>query len=285
MKYFDDSERSIISTENIQGALPVFNDYAIDNDILKPCMIKGLGKLYFPFLHKEMPHHFARLYEGDNSNIINFAKSYGMLGRELLVASQIYDPNKRKGYPETVEWIKAHSKSVHICLSIINHLKQFPHDSSVNYENPPLNEYLSQFLLNGNTYHLVNVGNTYEIQSITFGKEIDLYKDAIRILQELINCNLCHFYRSIELQANGNISNNYNFTALIEVIYWILADTVVNGHVKQCEECGRVFIQTDKRQRYCPIMREAKELHSNLKDSTCAIRHRVRTWRKNHETT
>lgn len=280
MDYFDDNERSRILTENIQGALPVFDRYTIENGILKPCKETSLNKLYFPYLHKEIPTHFSYLYDGKDSDIINFVNSYGMLGRDLLIASQTDDLEKRKKYPETVEWIKAHSKSVNICLTIKNHLQKFEFQSNVTYENPPLKEYLDQYILNENAYQFTNVGNTYEIQNIIFRRENNLYKDAIRVLQELINCNLCYFYRSIELLDNGNLSNNYNFTALIEVIYWILADTIVNGRVKQCAECGRVFIQTDRRQKYCPLMKETKELYPNIKDSACATRHRVRKWRK-----
>lgn len=283
MKYFDDDERALILSENIQGVLPVFSCYLLKNGVITPPYKVTLRHLYFPFLHKELPSHFAHLYVGTDSDIMGFINSYGMLGRAFLIADKTRRVEERQKYPESVDWIRAHSKTIDICLTIKNHLQKFECYDIASYKNPPLEDYIKQFLIRPNCYKFEDIGETYNITTMQFIGENSLYQDAIKILQELINCNIRYFYRTIELLENGHLSNNYNFTALIEVIYWIVADTLISGTVKQCEECGRVFIQTDKRQKYCPIMKDVKTQYPNIKDSPCAVRHRVRVWRDAHK--
>jgi hypothetical protein len=67
------------------------------------------------------------------------------------------------------------------------------------------------------------------------------------------------------------------FTALIETAYWHLANLIDGGTVKRCEDCSAIFIQRDRRQRFCPPSYNPKS--SSRQHSRCGTRKRVREFR------
>jgi hypothetical protein len=55
---------------------------------------------------------------------------------------------------------------------------------------------------------------------------------------------------------DGRLRTNWGSIALIDTIYSLLADALAGDRMRVCEHCARPFVQTDKRQRFCPPMRD-----------------------------
>jgi len=97
---------------------------------------------------------------------------------------------------------------------------------------------------------------------------------ARQVRRSLINPNIKGISRVLK-EVGGKDQSLLQFQALIEVAYWQLADVVDGGRVRRCEAsgCGAVFIQKDRRQRFCPPRFAQQE-------SPCAIRERVGNFRQ-----
>jgi hypothetical protein len=64
----------------------------------------------------------------------------------------------------------------------------------------------------------------------------------------------------------------FRFKALIQLIYWQLADWIDGGRLRQCAECQTYFFAEDGRQRFCPPP-------LGVDESRCARRARMRALR------
>jgi hypothetical protein len=64
----------------------------------------------------------------------------------------------------------------------------------------------------------------------------------------------------------------FEFRALIQLIYWRLADMAGSSSLRQCEECSTYFFCSDPRQRFCPPP-------TGIRESRCAKRQRMRQLR------
>ena len=73
--------------------------------------------------------------------------------------------------------------------------------------------------------------------------------------------------------------SDFRYQALIEVIYWHLADTLTGRRIRRCKAqgCGGLFAQTDPRQLYCPPPIGVRG------KSRCAERERKRRQRKTNQ--
>jgi hypothetical protein len=92
------------------------------------------------------------------------------------------------------------------------------------------------------------------------------------ILRYLLNANLGETGRRIQIVASGP-RTVFTFRALIEVIYWQLADLMDKSAIRRCVECGRIFTGTNSRIRFCPPA-------SGQTISPCKSRFNVRLHRK-----
>lgn len=279
---FDRQEIKQVSIEeSFNNIWIVYEDYEIKNGALNAK--DGGNRAYAPIGYKNLPREIADLYHKKSDEaVIVFAKKYGHLGRMELFTSKQTDElieqrmktNKRNNnYLETLDWIYAHAKTIDICLNINYYLQE-------NLESP-LREYINQFIKNSMYYFKDTAEEEHIINERYIPIEKNsLFDEARKIRRELINRNLFGISRLLIDDEQGKDTNAFEFTSLIQVAYWIIADTIVNGRVKKCESCGKLFIQTDKRQRYCPIPDYERKNNPKRKDSRCAVRERVDNFRK-----
>jgi len=103
-----------------------------------------------------------------------------------------------------------------------------------------------------------------------------LWTGLQRLCDRIITDNIAGMRRTLEMVEDGKVQSRFRFNSLIEMVYWHLGDTREGGSVQQCaaEDCRRVFIQTDSRQRYCPP-------DPGEKESPCSRRDRMSRYRNN----
>jgi hypothetical protein len=103
---------------------------------------------------------------------------------------------------------------------------------------------------------------------------------AARLVTDLINRNTEHIRRRIDWLEN-RVQVFYLFSGLVEAAYWQLGHVLATGTVKKCaaRECRAYFIQTDKRQRFCPPRFDPWS-RTRYAESLCAVRVRMRRNRK-----
>jgi hypothetical protein len=66
--------------------------------------------------------------------------------------------------------------------------------------------------------------------------------------------------------------SRFRFTALVQVVYWQLADLAGSRYLRQCLECKTLFFASDNRQVFCPPP-------AGVRESRCAKRHQMRELR------
>jgi hypothetical protein len=90
---------------------------------------------------------------------------------------------------------------------------------------------------------------------------------AQELLARLITPNLVGVQRIYDGRRS-----RFEFRALIQLIYWRLADMAGSSFLRQCDECSTYFFCSDPRQRFCPPP-------AGIRESRCAKRQRMRQWR------
>ena len=74
------------------------------------------------------------------------------------------------------------------------------------------------------------------------------------LLAELFNPNLGSVRRTFDPKSGSSV---FHFRALIEAIYWQIADK--GKALRQCEECGLWFFPNDARRKFCPNPTSGRE--------------------------
>jgi hypothetical protein len=99
---------------------------------------------------------------------------------------------------------------------------------------------------------------------------------AAGIVRNYINCNISgirrDLYTPVSVSPAPRGRSKFTFRAMIEAVYWQLADRLERGGIRRCIECGRYFVARDPRQVHCPPFPGAKR-------SRCSSRQNVRIWR------
>lgn len=253
----------------------LFEDYTIENSFLCPSMY--LENSYNPFDKPNLLIDFISIT--NEQDIINFAKNYGLLGRYFLVKK--YDKLSNTDLEEPIDWILTHVNTVRMCITLTNLIDKLKYSE--------LRNFFENFLFKDFSSCCLSIGNKQNIEDFTFSyhdiKEINetnrynKYDDegpdykidsdnyildlARRIRRHLVNINISGIYRELAevkpvKNAKGFDEVDYNdttffrYTALIEVIYWLLADIISAKKIRECLLCHKPFIQTHASQKYCP---------------------------------
>jgi len=231
-------------------------EYEIKDGVLCNTNRPVRTRSFFTVHAKELPERLAKIHEGNEKDLLRFAKRYGQLGHDLLVRNE----NWRYGDP--LPWIWAHVKSVRTCMSLIEKIKTDDLEG------------LQDFFAANKTLPIALRG---QIKPLAWGSITSNFRNvALWIVQSIINPNIAGIHRVIGIEeTNGPCRSFFMHSALIEMVYWHLADAIDGGTVKRCSSkgCGAHFIATDQRQRFCPSDNPKTE-------SPCSIRERVRRFRK-----
>ena len=229
-------------------------------------------KTYAPMAHKEIPGEMAKLNPGDEIAVLKFARSYGGLGYFQLRTSS-YNPSSLGSIHEPLTWIWAHARNIHFCLSLTECLQTENEIRLANYLN---SNFKYEPLQNDVDWYWSNIAYRDEVVSKRWKRYTsqDSLADFARYIRmEIINRNIVGIRREFQ-DVDGRDQTFFVFSALVEVAYWQLADAIMgNQNIIRCEGCDAPFVQTNKRQRFCPTQFRQSE-------SACAVRGRVRKHRQ-----
>jgi hypothetical protein len=174
---------------------------------------------------------------GGRLNPTKFADKFGLLGYNQLV------PNENKCAGDPLDWFMAHARTVHVIAELTNLLKKVQQRKIAPAK---LADYESKIpdgpYALGATVALIPLQQKAE-------KPVPV---AIGTLQHLLNANLGSTARKLQMTEVGGLRNAFTFRALVEVVYWQLADQLVKGSIHQCKECQRIFMSRDPRAEFCP---------------------------------
>jgi hypothetical protein len=92
---------------------------------------------------------------------------------------------------------------------------------------------------------------------------------ARAVLRAFLEPNLCGVDRGYDPETGRSV---FKFKALIQLIYWQVADWINGERLRACEECQTIFFASDDRQRFCPPPQ-------GINESRCARRARMRALR------
>lgn len=235
----------------------------------------GFTHWYAPFVHTEMPGELAKLRTADASQVLEFARTYGLLGFSQLVGrtedlrnafhvDRVTGERSQGGDP--LPWIQAHASGVYVCLVLTEALAS------------RVSKAAFKKLLDG-------------LNKVPYGDGADIFRVQIdwnsrfwgqspedmarHVRRSIINPHLRGIYRYVTYDGKDKKERSFfGFHAVVNVVYWHLANVLDGGVVKRCEadHCDGIFIQDDPRQRFCPKRFRQRE-------SLCAARQRQRKFR------
>lgn len=269
--------------------------------------VEGGGRTYAPTEHAELPGTIAKLHRGSETDIVNFASAYGPLGRPQLIRGTGGD--WVDGDP--IPWVLTHSRTLDFVMRAANMLsrskseryvsaapedytellqtlappaaKPLFYESWVKWVHPERPKYLlfsdprnrkADVLLPTVTGYRGYI----KVQYWNIAGPPWFWRDILSLMvRDTVNANISGIVHALapDDRRKGHDQVAMQFSALIEVAYWLVANAISDDRVGKCEApgCGSVFIQEDRRQRFCPPGPEKRE-------SPCAIRARVAEHRR-----
>lgn len=248
---------------------PVREDYAIEHGTL---LAHGQEvSRYDPLDHREVVAEFAKLHEGDERKLLEFARRWGRLGWDF------HDPDVPPP-GEPLSWIWQHAANVRLVLQLHHYRQRADYDG--------LRQFLDSLTKAAPSFAELGplIGPMPLIAPIAdpLGPSItevfvplregDPESVAEGLIRDLINPGLQKLHH--ELYAGLQLGPSH--PSLLVAIYWHLANIVAQHSLKRCEECGELFVVTDGRQKYCPLPAGLK----GTTGSQCGARARKRRLRQ-----
>jgi hypothetical protein len=254
----------------------VAKEYQVTNGVLQR-VGRGFTRSYQPFYEAGLPDALARISEDaelEDVKLLEFASKFGELGYSQIVRSTLFPSFPRdlskspdwkdahdafenyvyvlsKGHgqiPEgdPVRWVKAHSRTVALCLNFIGLLNIGDEDEIRDeLESVPRGPYAVRDQI-----------VPLPVKEWRAHLEEGRLRPSIIIRHPVCNLiteNIAGVRRRLITDPLGSRSESFFFpAATIEAVYWQLADKMEVKMIQRCAECRRFFIARDKRQHYCP---------------------------------
>jgi hypothetical protein len=285
----DEQERAL--DRGVIEFWPVARDYEIRNGVLIP--VGPTERQYLPGGRQNLAPAVAKIDQGGDAAILDFARHWGLLGYARLVHANesLSENDSAARLAEThggdpAPWIRAHAHGIRVCLDLLVYLTS---------DDPDADQHLEIYLdsIRAEPEHDPTVwhGLRHTSRHTAFGFAYTQPDESIprgyarTILAEIINPNLRGLTPQLDyIYAPHGLMLVQDFVALIDLAYWQLAQFVLGQlRLARCEECGAYFSQTDKRRRFCPPD-EDEDKYSKSRgksgiESRCAKRARMRRLR------
>jgi hypothetical protein len=184
-----------------------------------------------------------------------FADRFGLLGYNYLVPLE----NRCKD-GDPLNWFFAQAHTIHMLAELIKYVQDA--QTGDRY----LGVYLRDEISNG---PFALGGKVVETRFRTATRSPIIAANGI--IRYLINANLSTTGRLLQSSSRG-LRTIFTFQALVQVIYWQLADQIGKSSIHRCTECGRIFSHSNIRARFCPPQ-------GGNKISACKSRWNVREFR------
>lgn len=235
---------------------PVYRDYRIQDGVVRP--VGGAPRLYFPMAHPTLPFKLGVLAEGQEESILEFARTWGLLGHDHLKGKE-----ERLG-GDPLDFMLRQAEDVRDVLGLLEQTRG--RGDKGFWAHLP-----SYIPLDGIRPRLYTVSGEAE----AYEQFIQGFDEDSRVSESII----VHVEHGPARAGNRvGVRIELRWRALIDVIYWHLA-TYAAGERDwgRCEECGSFFERTDPRQRFCPSVDEP---YVSRRQSPCGLRYRSRKQRQ-----
>jgi hypothetical protein len=225
---------------------PVADDYAIHDGVVLSLMqgaptpvtaypFSGASS-YLPLTRPELPAEFAKVAAGDDASVLAFVRRYGLLSAYDLIPSTAGDP---------VAWIVAHARAVKLVSDLAWALDR-PPDLARMVEGLTVREATGQESV------IVLCPQRRETRPrVLIVPPDDPRTMALGIIAHLMNPNLAGVSRQLRVEQSQLVSG-FVPQRLLDFLYWLLADAIVDAKLRPCRACGRFFIATHRRMQFCP---------------------------------
>lgn len=229
--------------------------------------IGGVKRRYDPLGEPAVVGEMAKLHEGDETRLLQFARTWGLVGWPL--AGEDLEPPIRG---EPLSWIWDHARNVRLALQLYDYLQGGDIDG--------LRQFLESYLarLQPGAEEALSVPITGRLgtepyPSVDRGEPERMAED---IIAAILNYNLPEV--SYQVDA-GPLDLRLHSPSLLGAVYWHLASAVTKpNRLGRCQDptCKALFVATDSRQRYCPPPSWSKHKTGSL----CGARDRKRRLRQ-----
>jgi hypothetical protein len=244
-------------------------------------------RTYEPASFPEIVSDFANLNEGDGGAVEAFARRWGHLGYSALLPQAERNPTN-EAVPEPLQWVWAHARGVRVCLDLLTYVRRGDSkrlDALLRSLQGPSARLLQEeaeawpknpgeaSALDGDNWPWLLCGVLHEIQPWSWrsGQKLGPQLLAQGIIANIVSANLRGLSLDLHLlprdaaeqaikqrrRRKGETREyflGFTFAPLILVIYWHVGRLAQqNASLGICEYCGKVFVRTDPRRRYCPV--------------------------------
>lgn len=204
---------------------------------------------------------FAKLHEGDGDAVTAFASRWGLVGNPDLWRA-LRDSARDEAGPrpwEPLHWIWSHARTVRTTLRVLYLYRR---------KDQRLRSLLRQQFVG--EVPLTVSGRSTAVQGLVVttaqraGQATAFWADLLsedagldefvgQYLTQAINPNLVGAYREL-VQFDAAFELVPAFDSLLAFTYWQLADLVRDRKqaLAECAYCNEIFVQYDRRQRFCP---------------------------------
>lgn len=235
----------------------VADDYVLQDGKIKPiidgevCNVGYSRNEYFPMGRTELPGEFAKVASGKEEDVLAFFRKYGMLKGNIPISfkkdDSAWSEKVARGNP--LGWVITHAKAVQLVMELSDALdkpsKLKDMIQRLTVVLPGMNEPEIRFTIPRKSLET----NTWTKAGQLF--EPEPKSAALFIISSIINENIRTVSRCLQVE-NQSIVSLFTTHDLLDCIYWLLADAVVSGRVKTCEECGSPFVADNEKRRFCP---------------------------------
>jgi hypothetical protein len=199
---------------------------------------------YMPIAHPELPAEFAKLDGGGPDAVLAFVQRYGTPGFGRFRLDDVWgDP---------IAWILGHARAVRLVGDLASALDD---EELLTQRLEELkattggSEWIAFPLMERDSRY-PGVLNVSALSPVATGRET-----ALSAISWQLNAVLPGVSRAVAIRADAvppRLESFFNPEDLIACIYWLLADAVVGRTIRRCSACGRFFVATHDRMKYCP---------------------------------
>ena len=210
--------------------------------------VGDIARRYDPLKREDVLTEFSRLREREDARLVEFARSWGLLGRGAIdVPGPDTDESVQQEDP--LVWIWNHVSQVRLVFELRHYLQSGDWDGLRRFLDAtlgPPSERERHMLVMG----LEWPGSTLRL---ALREPAEMAED---IIAGILNKNLRGFLYKVGTAPLRLVEYS---PSLVVAIYWHLANVVARGRLlRRCRECGDLFPVTDMRQRYCPALSSSR---------------------------